>query len=84
MLLFSYIRRRILQCYLTERSICYAKAAVRKCSQKYVLLKISQDSQENKHLSGSLFLANLQGWSLETLLKRDSNTGEFLWVLRKF
>ena len=53
-------------------------------SPKQVLLKISQDSRENKHLSQGLFWINLQTWSFETLLKRYSSTGVLLWVLRKF
>ena len=84
LLLFSCIRRRILQYCLTECSIWYAKAAVRKCSPKSVSLKISQDAQESKHLSRSFVLTNLQAWSLDTLLKRDTSTGVFLWVLHKF
>ena len=35
-----------------------------------------------KYLSCSLFLIILQAWRLVTLLKRDFNTGVFLWILR--
>ena len=34
-----------------------------------------------KHLCWSLFLITLQVWRSATLLKRDSNTGAFLWIL---
>ena len=37
-----------------------------------------------KHLSWSLFLIKLQACRLVALLKRDSNTGAFLWKLRSF
>ena len=37
-----------------------------------------------KHLCWSLFLIKLQDFRAETLLKRDSNTGVFLWNLRNF
>ena len=37
-----------------------------------------------KHLSRSLFLIKLQAWRPATLLKRDSDTGVFLWNLRNF
>ena len=35
-----------------------------------------------KHQCWSLFLIKLQAWRPATLLKRDSNTGVFLWNLR--
>ena len=37
-----------------------------------------------KHLCWSLFLIKLQAWTPATLLKRDSNTGVFLWSLLHF
>ena len=37
-----------------------------------------------KHLSWSLFLIKLQSFRSATLLKRDPNTGVFLWVLQNF
>ena len=37
-----------------------------------------------KHLCWSLFLINLQAFRSTALLKRDSNTGVFLWILRNF
>ena len=36
-----------------------------------------------KHRCRSLSLIKLQGWRSETLLKRNSNTGVFLWKLQK-
>ena len=35
-----------------------------------------------KHLYWSLFLIKLQAWKHAPLLKRDSNTGVFLWILQ--
>ena len=37
-----------------------------------------------KHLCWSLFLIKWQTWPSASLLKRDSNTGVFLWILRNF
>ena len=37
-----------------------------------------------KHLHWSLFLITLQALGPATLLKRDSNTGIFLWILQNF
>ena len=37
-----------------------------------------------KHLYWSLFLIKLQAWRPAILLKRDSNTGLFLWITRNF
>ena len=37
-----------------------------------------------KHLCWSLFLIKLQDWRLVLLLKRDSNTGVFLWIMQDF
>ena len=37
-----------------------------------------------KHQCKSIFLIKLQAWTPATLLKRESNTGVFLWNLRKF
>ena len=37
-----------------------------------------------KHLRWSLFLTKLQTFMSATLLKRDSNTSVFLWILRNF
>ena len=37
-----------------------------------------------KHPCWSLFLIKLQDWRPQTLLKRDSNTDTFLWILQNF
>ena len=37
-----------------------------------------------KHMCWSLFKIKFQGYSSETLLKRNSNTGVFLWILWNF
>ena len=37
-----------------------------------------------EHLCWGLFVIKLQSWRPATLLKRDSNTSVFLWILRNF
>ena len=37
-----------------------------------------------KHLCWGLFLTKFQAWRPSTSLKRNSNTGLFLWILRNF
>ena len=37
-----------------------------------------------KHFCWSLFLIKLQAWRLATILKRESDTGLFMWILRNF
>ena len=49
------------------------------CSVKTEFLKISKNSSE-KHLCKSLFF----NWRPATLLKKDFETGAFLWTLRNF
>ena len=57
------------------------EAVVHRCSLKYVLLKILQISREST-LCSSLFLTELQTLRPATLLKIDSHTGVFLYILR--
>ena len=45
----------------------------RSCSQKNFA------NFKGKHLCWSLFLIKLQAWTPAALLKRDPNTGAFLW-----
>ena len=59
------------------------EAAVRRWSKKLVFLRISQNSQENTCAEFS-FLIRLQALRPATLLKRDSNTGVFLWIFPNF
>ena len=55
----------------------------RGCSiEKSVLKKFTTFS--GKHLRWSHFLTKLLVWRLLTLLKRESNSGVFLWILRHF
>ena len=54
-----------------------------KCSVKKVFLKISQNLQENTFV-GVSFLIKLHSSGLKLYLKRDSNTGVFLWILSIF
>ena len=61
-----------------------------KDSQKQPYANVLQSVLKNfaifkgKHLSWSLFLIKLQASSPVALLKRDSNLGIFLWILRNF
>ena len=50
-----------------------------KCSVKKGVLK-SFANFTGKHLCRSLFLIKLQAWRPKPLLKRNSNTGVFLWI----
>ena len=52
-------------------------------SCKKDVLKIFSIFSE-KHLFRNLFLIKLQTFRSENLLKRDSSTGVFLWILRNF
>ena len=54
----------------------------RRCCIRKLFLKIC--NIHRKHLHWSLFLKNLQTFRHATLLKRDPNTGVFLWILRNF
>ena len=56
------------------------KSRHRRCSiQKTVLKKFATFT--GKHLCWSHFLIKLLIWRPATLLKRESNTGVFLWIL---
>ena len=73
-------------CDLDHMNVTYI-CVVRK---KHPLLEIQIGILKNfttftgKHMCWSLFLIKLQGYSPETLLKRNSNTGVFLWILQNF
>ena len=55
----------------------------KRCSIKIAILKIFAIFT-GKHLCWNLFLIKLQDWRPTNLLKRDSNTGVFLWKLLNF
>ena len=63
----------------TQKLKSTSKAGFRKCSSKQVFLKYFAIFAA-KHLCWSLFLIKLQAW--RPLLKRDSNTNVFLWILQ--
>ena len=67
----------------TYDHIKFRKSIMSWCSIKRLSLKISQYSQE-KTCVGVSFLMKMQAVSPVTLLKRDSTTGVFLWILRNF
>ena len=56
------------------------------CSQMFFKIGILKNFTilTGKHLRWSLFLIKLQVWGPSTLLKRDSSTGDFLWILHNF
>ena len=58
----------------------YQKQLTAAFCKKKLFLNISQYSQENLMLAFLL----MQAFRLATLLKRDSNTEIFLWILRNF
>ena len=51
--------------------------------EKVLFLEIWQNSQENTCAKVS-FIIKLQAWGLQLYLKRDSDAGVFLWILRNF
>ena len=55
---------------------------VRRCSKLGILKNFGNFT--GKHLCWSLFLIKFQAWMSAILLKRDSNSGVFLWSLRNF
>ena len=56
------------------------------CSQIFIKISVLKNFAifTGKHLCRSLFLRKLQVLKPTSLLKGDSNTGVFLWILRKF
>ena len=52
--------------------------------QKQPFADVFQNVFSYKFLCRILFLINLQTWPAASLLKRDSNTGVFMWILRNF
>ena len=68
-------------CHKMLSRITISRISHLRCSVKKVVLKIFGNFA-GKRLCWSLFLMKLQGWWPAILLKRDSNTGVFLWNLR--
>ena len=82
--LYTQLENFFLQDWLNEAYwLTPTTSSHRKCSIKKLFLKVSQYSQENICVRVS-FLTKLQTFSAATLLKRDSNTGVFLWNLWNF
>ena len=87
-----YSRRQLLKtCWKEELRLSgvYIFKIVRarsKCSQLFFKIDVFKNFAlvTGKHLCRSLFLIKLQIFRLTTLLKRDSNTDLFLWILRNF
>ena len=63
--------------------INFQKNKMNRYSIKHLFLKTLQYSQENTCDGGS-FSVKMQDFGPVTLLKRDSNTGVFLWILQNF
>ena len=68
-------------CLLGTVNNASVRSSHRSCSVKICVLK-NVTNFTWKHLCWSLFLTKLPAFEPATLLKRDSNTGAFLWVLR--
>ena len=64
--------------YSTTIDVINHSTAGGSCSQMF--LKIFGNFT-GEHLCWSLFLVKLQGWRPATLLKRNTNTGTFVWNL---
>ena len=58
----------------SSRSQIFFKIGIVKIFENFVV----------KHLCWSIFLIKLEAWRSAVLLKRDSNTGVFLWNMRNF
>ena len=69
--------------YTIQVSNIALKSIHQRCSTRKAVLQNLAKLIE-KYLCWSLFLINLQAYKPPTLLQRDSNTGVFLWILRKF
>ena len=48
-----------------------------------IQIKVLQSSRENTYARAS-FLIKLQGLGVQLYYKKDSNTGVFLWIFKKF
>ena len=68
-----YFNNTLLYVLVSEAGIWRCK---KRCSKKFCKISIKIPTPE------SLF-CNVAGWRLVTLLKRDSGTGVFLWILKK-
>ena len=75
--LILQVAKKLLQHWLK------VELATRNILWKKLSLKIFQNSQENTY-ARIFFLINLQAWSLQPYLKRDSGKGVFLWILKNF
>ena len=60
-----------------------SEAAAHSCSSKKVLLKISQNSQKNTCV-GVFFHNKVAGIEACNFIKKDSNSGVFLWTFKDF
>ena len=65
---------------MSSKPLCLVPKVATRGVLKKLLLKISQYSQE----CWSYFLIKLLASRSATVLKRDSNTGVFLWILQIF
>ena len=77
-----YILRKRVQKLETAFLRCFQN----RCSKNFRRKKekFSQEIITGKNLCWSLFLVKAQVFTPVILLKRDSNTGVFLWILRTF
>ena len=81
----TYIYIMILKSPVQSPYKKYTETVIQGCSAKKVFLEILQNSLENTCAKVS-FLIQLQAWDPRptTLLKKDSGTGVFHWILWNF
>ena len=75
-------RKTTVNAWLWKSAPNFRKSSHQRCPLKKVFLEISQNSKENTCARAS-FLIKLQV-APANLLKRDSGTGIFVWILRNF
>ena len=66
-----------------KKSVAWTEAAVTTCFSKYLFLKIWQYLQENTCVR-VFSVTKLKVFRPVTLVKRDSNTGAYLWISQNF
>ena len=80
LLAVDYLHKKVLSEMFYR--VLNTEAVVSRCSSKYMFLKISKIDRKTPLLE-SLF-EKLQAFRSATLLKRDSNIGVYLRILRNF
>ena len=86
--LYTYIPFHMMLQYLERRKASQLFFLIFRSSRSQMFFKTGFPKNfmifTRKHPRWNLFLIKLQAFRAATLLKRDSNTGVFLWILRNF